>query len=202
MDHQLAVAISGEETAAGTMTIKKNPDQDQQNGRKQNAFYHVQSIAAAAAAEAAREKRMRRRWRGGGGESEDEAGEAVMMEGEKGYIVRLEAWHCTCAGFAFSSVASTSVASTGASCDDLGGRGWEEVVSWEEGTGMDRDMEWSFGGMSLDGLAAGAGVGEGVPVCKHLLACLLGERWSVALGRYVVERRVGREEMAGIVADV
>jgi hypothetical protein len=69
---------------------------------------------------------------------------------------------------------------------------------------MDIDMEWTFGGASLDGSAAGAGAGagEGVPVCKHLLACLLAERWSVALGRYVVERRVGREEMAGIVADV
>lgn len=73
-------------------------------------------------------------------------------------------------------------------------------VEFGVGEGTETDMEWSFGGMSLDGLAAGAG--EGVPVCKHLLACLLADRWSVALGRYVVERRVGREEMAGIVADV
>jgi hypothetical protein len=60
--------------------------------------------------------------------------------------------------------------------------------------------EWSFGGMSLDGIEAGAG--EGVPVCKHLLACLLAERWGTALGQYVVERKVAREEMAGIVAEV
>jgi hypothetical protein len=52
--------------------------------------------------------------------------------------------------------------------------------------------------MSLDGLAGG----EGVPVCKHLLACVLAEKWSAALGRFVVERRVSREEMAGIVAKV
>jgi len=41
-----------------------------------------------------------------------------------------------------------------------------------------------------------------VPVCKHLLACLLAERWEAALGGYVIERRVGREEMAGIAAEV
>jgi hypothetical protein len=60
--------------------------------------------------------------------------------------------------------------------------------------------EWSFGGMSLDGIEAGAG--EGVPVCKHLLACLLAERWGTALGQYVAEREVVKEEMAGIVAEV
>jgi hypothetical protein len=79
-------------------------------------------------------------------------------------------------------------------------RGGEE----EEGVSAGTELDWSFGGMSCDGLDLGGGdtAGEGVPVCKHLLACLLAERWSVALGRYVVERRVGGEEMAGIVADV
>lgn len=63
--------------------------------------------------------------------------------------------------------------------------------------------------MSLDGLrqgeggaGGGGGVGGPVPCCKHLLACVLAERWDGALGRYVAERRVGREEMAGIEADV
>lgn len=56
--------------------------------------------------------------------------------------------------------------------------------------------EVSFGGTTVDG------PDEGTPVCKHLLACLLAERWRGALGRYVVERRVKREEMAGLVADV
>ena len=41
----------------------------------------------------------------------------------------------------------------------------------------------------------------GVPCCKHLLACLLAERWHAALGSYVMGRRVGKEEMAGIIAD-
>lgn len=55
------------------------------------------------------------------------------------------------------------------------------------------EKEWSFGGMSLDG---------DVPCCKHLLACLLVEKWSGMLEGYVEERTVSREEMAGIIADI
>ena len=40
---------------------------------------------------------------------------------------------------------------------------------------------------------------DGVPVCKHLLACLLAERWNVARG-VVEERSVGEGEMAGWAA--
>ena len=41
--------------------------------------------------------------------------------------------------------------------------------------------------------------GEEVPLCKHLLASLLAERWEVA-GEMVEERVVGREEMSGWAA--
>lgn len=40
------------------------------------------------------------------------------------------------------------------------------------------------------------------PCCKHLLACVLAERWGAVLGRYVRRRTVGREEMAGIFAGI
>lgn len=60
--------------------------------------------------------------------------------------------------------------------------------------------KWSFGGASYDGTQGRES--EGVPCCKHLLACLLAERWHAALGGHIVERRMGREEMAGIIADV
>lgn len=56
---------------------------------------------------------------------------------------------------------------------------------------------WEFGGMSCDGK-----IGGQVPCCKHLLACVLVERWEAVLGRYVVEKRVEREEMAGMGAGV
>lgn len=76
----------------------------------------------------------------------------------------------------------------------------------EEGEG---EEGWEFGGMSSDGVGALHG-GEGdegrggnvPPCCKHLLACVLAERWAVGLGGYVNERVVSREEMAGIFADV
>ena len=41
--------------------------------------------------------------------------------------------------------------------------------------------------------------GEEVPLCKHLLACVLAERWEMVRGM-VGEREVGREEMAGWAA--
>lgn len=42
--------------------------------------------------------------------------------------------------------------------------------------------------------------GEGeMPVCKHLLACLLAESWK-GFGGFVEERTVEREEMSGWVA--
>lgn len=156
----------------------------------ENTFYLVSSSAALTSD---REQRHRRRRKSGVAESEGTT---------RKYIVRLDAWHCTCAAFAFDA----ATASTGGhhqTLDALGPGIWGSVQEGllqasegEEGK-EERRMEWSLGGMSLDGLQEGA-----VPVCKHLLACLLAERWSAALGRYVVEQKVGREEMAGIVADV
>ncbi|KAK3304205.1 uncharacterized protein B0T15DRAFT_232819 [Chaetomium strumarium] len=154
-----------------------------------NAFYFVGSASAAAAAT---QSSMRGRRRGRR-RADSDGGAGTAIAGKKGYVVRLEAWHCTCAAFAFATVQGEAVRSS-----------WE-VESLELGaelreTGVEREIEpeWSFGGTSLDGLVAG----EGIPVCKHLLACVLAERWSAVLGGYVVECRAGREEIAGIVADV
>ena len=55
---------------------------------------------------------------------------------------------------------------------------------------------WTFGGLSLPFMAGG---GSGVPVCKHLLACVLGERMGM-LGAFVEERVVSRGEGAGLGA--
>lgn len=109
-------------------------------------------------------------------QGDGEAPAAVQAAG-RFYIVRVGTWHCTCAGFAFA----------------MAGGGREE-----EGRDDDPGEEKEgvgFGGVSVDG------PGEGTPVCKHLLACLLAERWEGVRG-YVRERRVGREEMGGLVADI
>ncbi|KXH33200.1 hypothetical protein CSIM01_07632 [Colletotrichum simmondsii] len=117
------------------------------------------------------------------------------------YLVHLDAWNCSCANFAyeaFPAVSATS-GSSGGGRDvdpDLVILGADEV----ENDGDDDNSEasdWQFGGLSLDGVDDG-----GVPCCKHLLACLLSEQWADTLGKYVTERRVNREEMAGLVADV
>ena len=57
------------------------------------------------------------------------------------------------------------------------------------------------GSGSGSGSGSGGGGAAGVPACKHLLACALAERLGL-LGAYVGERRAGREEGAGLVADL
>jgi len=91
----------------------------------------------------------------------------------------LEAWNCSCAAFAFSAFPSFGTWKTGDVAGDVA---------------EDRDREeWEYGGESREG-------GGGVPVCKHLLACLLAERWGSVLGAFIGERVVEREEMAGLSA--
>ncbi|KAI2775913.1 hypothetical protein F4815DRAFT_449833 [Daldinia loculata] len=108
------------------------------------------------------------------------------------YVVRPSAWNCSCAAFAFAAFPR------GEDRYDIG-----STPSTAQQTRKDDDdeaLEWQFGALSLDG-TEGSGI-AGVPCCKHLLACVLAERWSAVLGGYVDERVVGREEAAGLVADV
>ncbi|KAI1206175.1 uncharacterized protein F4807DRAFT_239946 [Annulohypoxylon truncatum] len=121
------------------------------------------------------------------------------------YVVRLSAWNCTCAAFAFAAfpreergpyphphphphsyLASPSPSSLS--------------PSPYPSSGPTGDGGWEFGALSADGVE-GSGI-AGVPCCKHLLACVLAERWGALLGGYVDERVVGREEGAGLVADI
>lgn len=96
------------------------------------------------------------------------------------YTVHLEAWNCSCAAFAFSAFPGGEAAGSW----DGDGEGMEDLKWEEQGEG-----KWEFGGVSLDGRGGGH-----VPVCKHLLACLLGELWAGVLGGYVREREVGIRE--------
>jgi hypothetical protein len=95
------------------------------------------------------------------------------------YTVRLEAWNCSCAAFAFSAFPGGSSSGSSWKMDD---------ENEGEDEREEREREWEFGGLCQD---------ESVPTCKHLVACLLGERWEGVLGGYVKERVAGREEMAG-----
>lgn len=100
------------------------------------------------------------------------------------YTVRLRAWSCDCAAFAFSAFPPTEA---------------HPYEDEEEDSSLEEEPYEEVGGLSLNGRGKGRG-DEGVPVCKHLIACLLAERWEEVFGGYVKEKRVGREEAAGICA--
>lgn len=128
---------------------------------------------------------------------------AEALAGGQAYVVHTEAWNCTCAAFAFAAFPAGPSPNTsfhdGKSSFKDEGEG-KQVDLGLPHDGLEREPGWQFGGMSSDGVV-GEG-SDGVPSCKHLLACVLAERWPGGLGRYVVERQVTKEEMAGIIADV
>lgn len=165
------------------------------------------------------QKPIRRPFGGGGGD----AAAAAATSTQGAYVVQTAAWNCTCAAFAFSAFPSAA----GWSSLPLGrahptgatGRapsGLRIATAGDEGEGGEPGVVgvgpagWQFGGLSYDGCGgsvAGDDVGDGdgeavPPCCKHLLACVLAERCDTTLGRYMVQRTIGREEMAGIFADI
>ena len=97
------------------------------------------------------------------------------------YEVRLKGWNCSCPAFTFSAINALND----------GFRDGVEISSREGQGHGDEDEAWSFGGLSL---------GERtMPVCKHLLACVLVERCQ-ALKGCVEERAVSKEEAAAWAA--
>ncbi|KAI5263362.1 hypothetical protein E4T47_09052 [Aureobasidium subglaciale] len=92
------------------------------------------------------------------------------------YEVRTSSWSCSCPAFAFSAFPANLP-------EDEGGEDIEPVAEGEE-------QEWMVGGLSL---------GKDVPMCKHLLACVLAKRGGM-FGAYVKTREVSVEELAGWAA--
>ncbi|KAI4715423.1 hypothetical protein E4T48_08398 [Aureobasidium sp. EXF-10727] len=92
------------------------------------------------------------------------------------YEVRTSSWSCSCPAFVFSAFPAAA-----ASADDEE----QEAVTVEA-----EEQEWMVGGLSL---------GKDVPMCKHLLACVLAER-AAPFGGYVKTREVSVEELAGWAA--
>ncbi|SZF04932.1 unnamed protein product [Blumeria hordei] len=105
---------------------------------------------------------------------------------EKYYTVYLTAWNCSCADFAFSLFPALVV-------DSVPNNNAKNDI--EDAKVDNESVEWEFGGVRRKNAT------ETVPICKHLIACLIGERWGNLLGSYVKERQVNREEMAGIASD-
>lgn len=103
------------------------------------------------------------------------------------YLVHLDAWNCSCAGFALEAFPGNGGGAIGV--EESYGRISNDEKSERSG--------WLFGGMSRDGDPR---FGETLPCCKHLLACLLAEKWKDVLNVHVEDKACTREEIAGVVA--
>lgn len=113
------------------------------------------------------------------------------------YIVHTAVWNCTCAAFAFAAFPPLPSEDAAASSFDLNVSAADDDDDDNDGMA---DEQPRFGGLSFSNNGDDGSVMP--PCCKHLLACVLAERWDAVLGRYVTQRSVTREEMAGIFADI
>lgn len=95
------------------------------------------------------------------------------------YLIQLRAWNCSCAGFAYEAY------------------GMDAETALETDQVAAADAEAVFGGVSAVSVASS---GEILPCCKHLLACLLAEKWQKVLVDNVEERICTREEYATFIA--
>lgn len=103
------------------------------------------------------------------------------------YEVRTRAWNCTCPAFALAAFAGRSPRGLSRDNDERlecleSGQEWND----DDNTGCDERL----GGLALAG---------DVPICKHLLACVLVERGR-GLDEYVETTAMGKAEMAGWAA--
>ena len=106
--------------------------------------------------------------------SHNTAAAAASVQATTSYEVRLTAWNCSCPAFAFAAFPA-----------ELPEEESDERAGMRlEGAG------WRFGGLTR---------GDGVPACKHLLACVIAEHCG-GFEALVEEREVGVEEVAGWAA--
>lgn len=94
----------------------------------------------------------------------------------KTYLIHLDAWSCSCPSFVLET---------------FSGSGDGDIPTSSE-------TNWSFGGLSGEKVGV---AGERLPCCKHLLACLLADRWE-AFGEYVTKKQCTTNELAGLVAGI
>ncbi|CAK4029931.1 hypothetical protein DOTSEDRAFT_123382 [Lecanosticta acicola] len=92
------------------------------------------------------------------------------------YEVRLDAWSCSCPAFTFSAFPASMPSS--------------DTEDHQDEAPMHERAGVVFGGLTL---------GTDMPVCKHLLACVLIEHCQM-FAHFADEREVSLEEMAGWTA--
>ena len=122
--------------------------------------------------------------------------------GVTSYEIRTRAWNCTCSAFAFSAFNGVGSSPVYEHDDNSKDDERYDVLADEEGEEMldvpgpqektsTETRDWQWGGLLLEE--------QNVPICKHLLACVLAEHWPVA-GGMVEEQEVNNETMAGWAA--
>lgn len=102
---------------------------------------------------------------------------ATSYDATTNYEVRLTAWNCSCPAFAFAAFPSSFEPATATSEPGPHSRTYDKAST--------------VGGIY--------GRSDDVPVCKHILACILAERCSLFTD-FVEERRVSNAEYAGWAA--
>lgn len=132
------------------------------------------------------------------------------------YEVRLRAWNCGCPAFANSVLSclyggsQTSDSGGGGAvpdgdgdshgdCNvDVSGAGDEGEVSAAVGAATPAATVQQFGGsLARESTGTGTSTGNGIPICKHILAAYLGSQVPGLFGQGVVTKRISREEAAG-----
>ena len=124
------------------------------------------------------------------------------------YEVRLAGWNCTCPAFAFSAFGRILDLNSGVAHVDSEG---QHPLPADDGSlgcmnkpEAEIDLKWRFGGTLTQQTASEPGqvveTPAPVPVCKHILAALLGKHIPVLFGSGVHFRTVSREEGAAWAA--
>ena len=103
------------------------------------------------------------------------------------YEVRLDAWNCSCAAFAFSAF-GRDVDGDEEDDDERGARPDDKNQDERR-----EKLDWAFGGTLTR-------PGTVTPTCKHILAAVLGKQLPSLFGAGVVEKEVSSVEAAGWAA--
>ena len=105
-----------------------------------------------------------------------------LADEELYYEVRVGVWNCTCASFTFAALnaAKPTHGLSSTSQYRTARKEWDDVDPIPVGLGGRYANEKT----------------QDIPICKHLLACSMANKWSVA-ERMVEVKHVSRDEMAG-----
>ncbi|KAJ8071046.1 hypothetical protein OCU04_001392 [Sclerotinia nivalis] len=123
---------------------------------------------------------------------------------ENPHTIHLNAWNCTCAAFTYSSFPTSSSSFSSPPTHPFPYASSISPIPIpnpsnsppKEHPQQAEAKTWQYGSHQTQNPQNSPD--SQIPICKHILACLLAERWGDVLGMYVRERVVGREEMAGL----